>query len=1525
MFKKTNKWIALLVCAVLCINSPAITSTAESASENTKIQTSKTSSFESENTEYKTSKTDITEQSNETEPDEEQFSESEFSDKQVNESKPIENQTTESESSEEQLSETEPVENQTTESESSEEQLSETEPVEEQTTEPESFEEQLSETEPVEEQVIESESDSSEEQFTESETLEIQLTETDSSENDYDQSVSEAIAAFQDLLQDKPLMALLYHTDSYQVQHEAGSYDTPAATINSGHTLYIEDLVIHDTEVWYQVRFWLDGTEQTGYVEAYYLAYADENWIAWEKEYLSALFPESTTYGITAYTNTTGRIDYSDISTFPGIYQENLRTLKEQHPAWTFVPMRTGLDFNTAVSNETGAKNLIQNTASNAAKGWVGNPCPTESGWYYATKPAVAHYMNPVNFLTETSIFQFEQLTFNSTYHNVTAIQTFLNNTFMKGKIPGDGSGRTYAQAFYEIGKNRKLSPIHLASRVYQEQGSGNSALISGTYKGFEGYYNYFNVGVNGASTAEKVTKGLTYAKQKGWNTRYKSLDGGAATIGNNYILKGQDTVYLQKFNVDVNSPHGLYNHQYMQNVQAPASESSSIKRMYAGTGSLNSGFVFKIPVYQNMPGEKEIKNISLDKTSLHLYRPDAIENIPGSGFNATATLSVKIEPADTTDDKTITWTSSNPKIVSVKPDQTTHKATITALDGGEATITAQSVNGKTARCKVKVEAPLYGLELKNLNAENDAPSATLYTGQHLTLTADYQPKDTTDEVHITWSSSNPSVASVQGGKVTAHTAGNAIITAVLGRFSASYEIHVEECNVTFMSPDYTHALKKIQTMMGTKIPSESFPTLENPVDKLFIGWFTDKNGQGTRFDSNTYVNQNTIVLYPYFEQQGKGFYVIPVGDQTYTGKSIKPQVQVYDSIAYNDGDTELIELVQGQDYTVSYKNNKNVNTSVKKSPTITVKGKGNYAGTETITFNILPKSLNDHDITADNITVAYNGKVQKTSPAVYRDGKKLTHKTDYTLSYPYMQSGAYKKAGVYPIVIKGTKNYSGTRTINVTISQKTMLNKVSVSKIPDQTYKNELVDTLGVSGIIPDKLHVTYKNKPLIQSTDGGKTGDYTVSYKNNRAIGTATATITAVEGSAYAGSKNITYKIVGQKISKASVDGITDKIYTGNESDVQQDNLTLTLDHITLKESKDNGVTGDYIISYKNTAKAGTATIIFKGINEYSGELKKTYKITAREISNGNNGLGTNITMAYTTEHAAAKPITVTDLSQITSPYMKGGAKPQISLHYNGMALIPGRDYTISYKNHTSVTTPDTPANKLPRLTIKGKGSFKGTLTGTWRITDGAMSDTNDKLTITAKDITYKKKAGNYKTTLTITDANGKKLTAGKDYDKNVIYTYVKDTQVTTATGEQLTRKAGELVNKKDILNANTWIRATVKGIGAYAGAGDASLSVTYRIIAANITSAKIKVSSKVYQNGREVTLTPEDLKLTINGTELVHGTDYLIDEHTYTNNTTKGKASVILRGIGTNYGGQRKITFTITSKSLLWWWRD
>lgn len=1512
-YNKFSKWISILLCTSICIGSPSITSVANSISATTSqkietldIETSDSKIFEKIDTSdseiseaIETSDVEISEI---IETSDSETSETiETSDVETSETV----ETSDIETSDVETSETiETSDNEISDNEAS--NTTEAPDIDTDTTEFPDID--ISDTE------FSSADETADEEFTLEENTSDISTEI-SIDSNLETHIENAVLAFQKILQEKPLMALLYRTENYAVQRKAGSFDNTIATIRSGHTLYITDIEILDGDVWYQARFWNDGIEHNGYIEAYYLAHSDEDWIAWEKEYFN------TAHGI--YT-TPNRTDSSDIRAFPAIYQDSLRALKELHPSWIFVPMRTGLDFNTVVSNQMGAKSLIQNTTSNASKGWVGSACPTESGWFYATKPAVAYHLNPCNFLTESYIFQFEQLTFNGTYHNVSAIQTFLNNTFMKGKIPSDASNRTYAQAFYEIGRNRKLSPIHLASRVYQEQGTGTSALISGTYKGYEGYYNYFNVGVNGSSTEEKIKKGLTYAKQKGWNTRFKSLEGGAATIGNNYILKGQDTIYLEKFNVDVNSPHGLYNHQYMQNIQAPASESLSTKKMYTGAGSLNSSFVFKIPVYENMPGEKAIQSLSLSQTELLLYRPDTIANMPVDQppLNATANLSVSITPADTTDDKTIIWTSSNPKIASVKASETTQDVIVSAVSAGEAVITAKSQNGKTAKCKVQVKAPIYNLKLTNLNTETDSSAAsTLYTGQSITLTADYMPKDTTSDTHIVWTSKDPSIASVINGNVTALSKGTTTISASMAGFSANYEINVEECTVTFLTPDFK-VLSVISAEYGKAISANNFPSVDSTSEQLFIGWYTQKNGQGTLFDTSTKVYDNNIILYPYFEQQGKGFYVIPVGDQIYTGAAIKPQVRVYDSASYADGSTELIELVLGQDYTLSYKNNKNVNTSSSKLPTITIKGKGNYSGTETVTFNILPKALTDHDITVDNISIAYNGKVQKSLPSVYRNGKKLTNKTDYILSYPYADTGAYKNAGVYPIVIKGIKNYKGTRTIYQTISKKTLLSKVSIAKIPNQTYKNELVDKTQNIGIIPDTLHVTYQNKPLIQSTDGGKTGDFTVSYRNNMEIGTATATITAVEGSAYTGSKSITYKITGTNISKAKVEGLVSKTYTGIESDVRQNNVTLTVNNVLLKESKDNGITGDYIVSYANISKAGTASIEFQGINAYNGKLKKTYKITGYDLSDGNNAPNASITMAYCTEDAPLKQVPITGLSQIVSPYIKGGAKPKVILYHNGKELISGKDYTVSYSKNTTVTTDNTPANKLPQITIKGKGSFLGTLTGTWNITDGAMSDTNNKLHMTAKDISFQKKSGIFKTTLSITDVNGKKLTAGKDYDKKITYTYVNDTQVFTTTGLQILRKAGESVASEDIINAGTHLRATVKGIGAYAGTGNALLSTTYRIVTADIAKAKIKIAVKTYQNGREVRLDPNDIKLTINNTELAYGKDYTIDEHSYTNNTKKGKATVILRGVGKNYGGQRKITFTIRSKTLTWW---
>lgn len=139
---------------------------------------------------------------------------------------------------------------------------------------------------------------------------------------------------------------------------------------------------------------------------------------------------------------------------------------------------------------------------------------------------------------------------------------------------------------------------IILASRVKQEQGTkGTSPLISGTYSGYEGYYNFFNFNAYGKTKEDIYKNGLYFAKQQGWNTRVKSIQGGAEKIGKNYINKGQNTLYFEKFNVVNNCPY--YSHQYMTNVTAALTEGQSVAKGYSDK---NQAFTFRIPVYDNMP-----------------------------------------------------------------------------------------------------------------------------------------------------------------------------------------------------------------------------------------------------------------------------------------------------------------------------------------------------------------------------------------------------------------------------------------------------------------------------------------------------------------------------------------------------------------------------------------------------------------------------------------------------------------------------------------------------------------------------------------------------------------------------------------------------------------------------------------------------------------------------------------------------------------------------------------------------------
>jgi len=83
------------------------------------------------------------------------------------------------------------------------------------------------------------------------------------------------------------------------------------------------------------------------------------------------------------------------------------------------------------------------------------------------------------------------------------------------------------------------------------------------------------------------------------WDNRYSAIVGGAYIIGSSYINRGQNTIYLQKFNM---TPTYTYSHQYMANVAAPSSEGKKTAQAYAG--ATDSPIVFSVPVYLNMPAQ---------------------------------------------------------------------------------------------------------------------------------------------------------------------------------------------------------------------------------------------------------------------------------------------------------------------------------------------------------------------------------------------------------------------------------------------------------------------------------------------------------------------------------------------------------------------------------------------------------------------------------------------------------------------------------------------------------------------------------------------------------------------------------------------------------------------------------------------------------------------------------------------------------------------------------------------------------
>ncbi|HAK58499.1 MAG TPA: hypothetical protein DCP06_05915 [Lachnospiraceae bacterium] len=307
----------------------------------------------------------------------------------------------------------------------------------------------------------------------------------------------------------------------------------------------------------------------------------------------------------------------------PDIYKSYLRTLHEQYPFWEFRTYETGIKWATALKNESKiGRNLISNSKSAAWKSTDPAAYDSSTGkwkifdgstWVAASKEAVAYYMDPRNFLNERTIFQFELQEYQKDYHTLSGVEQILLNTpFASAKfsytdpLTGKSAKMTYANAYMTAAVNSGVSPIHLASRSKQEvvtSATTVSGSVSGTHKQYPGIYNFYNIGATSGKDA--AANGLKWAStgdtyMRPWTDPYRSIVGGAMYIGSGYINKGQNTIYLEKFNVTATD---RYNHQYMTNVEAANSEALKIQKAYQNSGLLtDTPLVFSIPVYKNMP-----------------------------------------------------------------------------------------------------------------------------------------------------------------------------------------------------------------------------------------------------------------------------------------------------------------------------------------------------------------------------------------------------------------------------------------------------------------------------------------------------------------------------------------------------------------------------------------------------------------------------------------------------------------------------------------------------------------------------------------------------------------------------------------------------------------------------------------------------------------------------------------------------------------------------------------------------------
>lgn len=716
------------------------------------------------------------------------------------------------------------------------------------------------------------------------------------------------------------------------------------------------------------------------------------------------------------------------------------------------------------------------------------------------------------------------------------------------------------------------------------------------------------------------------------------------------------------------------------------------------------------------------------------------------------------------------------------------------------------------------------------------------------------------------------------------------------------------------------------------------------PVPNIKNGTTTLKNGTDFTLTYQNNVNKGTAKVYI----KGKGNYTgscslkfsitarpvstlkITVPSVTYNGKAQKPAV----TVKYNN-----YTFKNGTDYTLSYRNNTKIGTA-----TVTVKGKGKLSGTRSVTFKINAKPIKNAVITYNN-SLTYNGSALSPAVTVKYGNTTLKKNTDYTVAYSnnvnagtgtitITGKGIYggsvkktftiKKLGISASAVSGTGNkvYTGSaikpvpvvkvggRTLkngtDFTVSYKnntepgtatlSVTGKGNYSGSVSKTFKITARAINDVEVTVPDTVFTGVQVRPDVVVSYGNyqfiNNSDYTLSFKDNVNIGTASVVVTGKNH--LSGSRTVTFPIEKADISSTEI-AVKNATFTG--SAVKSD-VDVRLGNVTLKEGT------HYTLSYKNNVNAGTAQVTVSGKGSLEGAVTKDFTIAKADISKAS--------------------------ISASGTYAPDGVKIGINAKF-GNYTLKSSDYIVNVPTSAGEQT----------LTISGNGNFSGKTTVKCNVAKADIANAKSSLSLSTdgkgytvtviydgvlltqnKDykVTVTESAtdvsavitgiGNYGGTVTLSGISNE-----LEAFNNAVVTIGKVTYNGTAQLPSVTVKIGSVTLKSgtdyilsayDNTNAGT-ATAVIAGKGKYAGA---EKKTQFTIEPAAISSASISCEDQIY-TGQGVTAQPV---VTFKGKTLALGVDYYISG--YSNIVNVGTATVTVKGKG-NFTGTAKGTFRIVKQ--------